>query len=93
LPSRSAKAFASIGVDAAPHAWDGDTHPDLVYRNSASGATYIWHMNGLALDHDQYVTTIDPFVEPRRPRRLRRRRQERHGVARTKPPARRTSGT
>jgi hypothetical protein len=40
--------------------WSSDAHPDIIYRNMSTGATYVWRMVGPAFSSDQYVTTIDP---------------------------------
>ncbi|MBL0141450.1 MAG: VCBS repeat-containing protein [Betaproteobacteria bacterium] len=37
-----------------------DGRPDLLWSNTANGATYIWNMNGTALASDQFMTQIDP---------------------------------
>jgi hypothetical protein len=37
-----------------------DGKPDLVWSNTTNGATYIWRMNGLAVESDQFVALIDP---------------------------------
>jgi len=37
-----------------------DRKPDLLWRSTASGATYAWYMNGTSLTSDAFVTTIDP---------------------------------
>jgi hypothetical protein len=59
-PSRSAAAFASISLNSSRNDWNSDNRPDLLYRNTTSGALYVWRMNGITLASDQYVTTIDP---------------------------------
>jgi hypothetical protein len=42
------------------HDFNGDSHPDLVWSNAATGATYVWHMDGPVLLADAFVTQIDP---------------------------------
>ena len=37
-----------------------DGRPDLLWSNTTNGATYIWHMNGVTLSSDQFMTQIDP---------------------------------
>ncbi len=58
--SSTCQANVCVAARAARHDFGSDRRPDLIYRNAASGATYIWHMNGTTLGSDQYVTTIDP---------------------------------
>jgi hypothetical protein len=61
LPPQSITLFV---IPAAPIQrgtdWNADGKPDLVWSNTASGATYLWLMNGLALGSDQLVATVDP---------------------------------
>ncbi|MGE0357588.1 MAG: FG-GAP-like repeat-containing protein [Burkholderiales bacterium] len=41
--------------------FDGDGEPDLVWSNVASGATFVWRMQGPALVADAFVATVDPL--------------------------------
>src|SRR4029434_9459617 len=48
-------------ADAAMVAdFNSDGAPDLVWRNTANGATYIWRMDGIVLMSDQFLAAIDP---------------------------------
>jgi hypothetical protein len=42
--------------------FNGDGHPDIVWSNTANGATYVWHMTGPppALVSDAFVALVDP---------------------------------
>jgi len=40
--------------------FNADGKPDIIWSNTASGATYIWRMNGPALLSDSFYATIDP---------------------------------
>jgi len=50
--------FALSGGIATDFTWDGK--PDLLWRQLATGATYVWYMNGTALASDRFLATIDP---------------------------------
>lgn len=41
-----------------PGDYSNDRRPDLVWRNVSTGAVYLWRMNGLALESDQYLGTV-----------------------------------
>lgn len=58
----AAMRFEMEGGTATARAGDfsGDGRPDLLVRNTASGATYLWRMDGLRLAGDQHLATIDP---------------------------------
>ena len=40
--------------------FNSDGKPDILFRNNVSGATFVWRMNGIVLQSDQFVTSIDP---------------------------------
>ncbi|MBL0141451.1 MAG: VCBS repeat-containing protein [Betaproteobacteria bacterium] len=40
--------------------FNADGKPDIIWSNTASGATYVWRMNGPALLSDSFYATIDP---------------------------------
>ncbi|MGE3452747.1 MAG: Ig-like domain repeat protein, partial [Burkholderiales bacterium] len=40
--------------------FNADGRPDIIWSNTASGATYIWRMFGPALLSDSFLATIDP---------------------------------
>jgi len=40
--------------------FNADGRPDIIWSNTASGATYIWRMNGPTLLADSFYATIDP---------------------------------
>ncbi|MGE0358426.1 MAG: choice-of-anchor D domain-containing protein [Burkholderiales bacterium] len=54
-------AFAPA-VASAPDFPDfnADGRPDIIWSNTASGATYIWRMSGTTLIADSFLATIDP---------------------------------
>lgn len=43
---------------AGPYDFNGDAKPDLVMHNKASGAAFIWRMDGTTLASDQYLATV-----------------------------------
>ena len=45
---------------AARFDFDSSARPDIVFRNASSGDTFIWRMNGLALQSDLFLANIDP---------------------------------
>ena len=47
-------------ADVARNDFNADGRPDIIWSNIASGATYIWRMNGPALISDSFLATIDP---------------------------------
>jgi hypothetical protein len=40
--------------------FNADGRPDLVWSNAASGATFLWYMNGITLGSDAFIAQIDP---------------------------------
>ena len=40
--------------------FNADGKPDIVWSNTANGATYVWHMNGPVLISDAFIAQIDP---------------------------------
>ncbi|MGE0357581.1 MAG: FG-GAP-like repeat-containing protein [Burkholderiales bacterium] len=51
----------AITAGATPGDFNRDGKPDLLWRNTANGATYIWHMDGVSfVPPDQLLTVIDP---------------------------------
>ena len=59
----AARRVARILIVAAESAlpdFNADGKPDIIWSNIASGATYIWRMNGPALISDSFLATIDP---------------------------------
>ncbi len=40
--------------------FNADGRPDIIWSNTASGATYLWRMNGPTLLADSFYATIDP---------------------------------
>ncbi|MBL0141424.1 MAG: VCBS repeat-containing protein [Betaproteobacteria bacterium] len=40
--------------------FNADGKPDIIWSNTANGATYVWRMNGPALLSDSFYATIDP---------------------------------
>ena len=40
-----------------------DSRPDIIWTNTADGATFIWRMNGITFASDQFVTAIDRIWE------------------------------
>ncbi|MBL0141444.1 MAG: VCBS repeat-containing protein [Betaproteobacteria bacterium] len=40
--------------------FNADGKPDIIWSNTATGATYVWRMNGPALLSDSFYATIDP---------------------------------
>lgn len=57
---RSKTAILTLRDRVARHDFDGSGRPDIFFRNSASGANFIWRMNGLALASDQVVSGVHP---------------------------------
>ncbi|MGE0357578.1 MAG: M12 family metallo-peptidase, partial [Burkholderiales bacterium] len=47
-------------TDPAFPDFNADGRPDIIWSNTASGATYIWRMFGPALLSDSFLATIDP---------------------------------
>jgi len=67
LAGDSALGFGLIRVEGtSPPApviaedFNADSKPDLLWRQTASGVTYVWYMNGPALISDQFITSVDP---------------------------------
>ncbi|MGE0357580.1 MAG: FG-GAP-like repeat-containing protein [Burkholderiales bacterium] len=50
----------ACAVDPAFPDFNADGKPDLVWSSTASGATYIWRMNGPALLSDSFYALVDP---------------------------------
>jgi hypothetical protein len=48
--------------------WNGDTFPDLLFRNTATGVVFVWYLNGVTLGGSDFIFQIDPSWEivPRR---------------------------
>ncbi len=59
----SARAITPLG---GPFDFNADGKPDILWRNTASGATYAWYMNGPALISDAFIATHRPVMEGRR---------------------------
>ncbi|MBL0141429.1 MAG: VCBS repeat-containing protein [Betaproteobacteria bacterium] len=51
--------LATAGNPAKPD-FNADGKPDIIWSNTANGATYVWRMNGPALLSDSFYATIDP---------------------------------
>ncbi|MBL0141437.1 MAG: VCBS repeat-containing protein [Betaproteobacteria bacterium] len=51
----------ALVATALPVDFNRDGKPDILWRNTANGATYIWHMNGTAfVPPDQLLASLDP---------------------------------
>ena len=48
------------GIQGSTHDFNRDGKPDLLWSNTANGATYVWYMNGPVLLSDAFVAQIDP---------------------------------
>jgi hypothetical protein len=48
--------------------WNGDTKPDLLFRNSSTGVVFVWYLDGTTLGGSDFIIQIDPSWEivPRR---------------------------
>ena len=51
---------ATEPVVGAAGDFNADANPDILWSNTANGATYVWYMAGTALASDAFVATIDP---------------------------------
>jgi hypothetical protein len=51
---------AITALAASPYDFNGDGKPDLLWSNTANGATYVWYMDGPVLIADAFVALIDP---------------------------------
>ncbi len=40
--------------------FNADGKPDMIWSNTANGATYVWYMNGPVLISDAFIASIDP---------------------------------
>ena len=47
-------------LDPARPDFNADGKPDIIWSNTANGATYVWRMNGPALISDSFYALIDP---------------------------------
>ncbi|MGE0357593.1 MAG: FG-GAP-like repeat-containing protein [Burkholderiales bacterium] len=57
-PTTVGADFAAVVL--ARSDFNGDGRTDLLWSNTASGATYVWFMNGPVLISDAFVAQIDP---------------------------------
>ena len=56
----AARTVTVAFVAAASNDFNADGKPDIIWSNTANGATYVWHMNGPALISDAFIAQIDP---------------------------------
>jgi len=58
-PSQTKQVSVSFARDPAFPDFNGDGHPDIVWRHVPSGSTYLWRMNGPSLLSDAHMAPGD----------------------------------